>query len=155
MEKEMSREERLDYLKKKIDKRIYKTKEPKVSLNNKFLFVIHILVEFGIILNLVSTGLSAGRNTLLIFAIVWAVAGLIVCTVTYIKNNKNPIFSKICLVQFIVLYFVAILANGNSSLNTMCIPLLVSTMPFMNKKQMNWSCIAVGAANVVIYFFDG
>ena len=108
MEKEMSREERLDYLKKKIDKRIYKTKEPKVSLNNKLLFVIHILVEFGIILNLVSTGLSAGRNALLIVAIVWAVAGLIVCTVTYIKNNKNPIFSKICLVQFIVLNFVAI-----------------------------------------------
>ena len=149
MEKEMSREERLDYLKKKIDKRIYKTKEPKVSLNNKFLFVIHLLVEFGIILNLVSTSFSAGTGPLLIIAIVWAVVGMVVCTVTYIKNNKNPIFSKICLVQFIVLYFIAILANGNSSLNTMCIPLLVGTMPFMNKKQMNWSCIAVGAANII------
>ena len=39
MENDMSRQERLDYLRNKIDGRKYKTKEPKIYLNNIFLFV--------------------------------------------------------------------------------------------------------------------
>ena len=34
MENDMSRQERLDYLRNKIDGRKYKTKEPKIYLNN-------------------------------------------------------------------------------------------------------------------------
>ena len=40
MENDMSRQERLDYLRNKIDGRKYKTKEPKIYLNNMFLLWI-------------------------------------------------------------------------------------------------------------------
>ena len=47
----MSRQERLDYLRNKIDGRKYKTKEPKIYLNNMFLLGLHALLECGIFCN--------------------------------------------------------------------------------------------------------
>ena len=79
MEKEMSREERLEYLRKKIDKRIYKTKEPKLSLNNQFLFLVYTILEIGIVINMLFITFTYGGSPLAAFGILWAVGGMIVC----------------------------------------------------------------------------
>ena len=146
----MSREERLEYLRKKIDKRIYKTKEPKLSLNNQFLFFVYIILEIGIVINMLFiTLVEKSGSVLSTFGIIWAVGGMIACAAVYIKNKKNPIMNRICIIQFVVVYFVAILVNGNSCINAGCIPLLIAMMPYMDKKLMNRSCLAFGATNVV------
>lgn len=149
MEKEMSREERLEYLRKKIDKRIYKTKEPKLSLNNGFLFLIYTILEIGIVINMLFITFNYGISPLAAFGILWAVGGMIVCAAMYLKNKKNPVMNRICIIQFLVIYFVAILVNGNSCINAVCIPILITMMPYMDKKLMNRSCLAFGATNVV------
>ena len=149
MEKEMSREERLEYLRKKIDKRIYKTKEPKLSLNNQFLFLVYTILEIGIVINMLFITFTYGGSPLAAFGILWAVGGMIVCAAMYLKNKKNPVMNRICIIQFVVIYFVAILVNGNSCINAGCIPILIAMMPYMDKKLMNRSCLAFGATNVI------
>ncbi len=149
MEKEMSREERLEYLRKKIDKRIYRTKEPKLLLNNQFLFLVYMILQIGILINLIFLTVSGYGSLPAFFGIVWAVGGMLACAGVYTKNKKNPIMNKICIMQFAVMYFVAILVNGNSCITAACIPLLIAMMPYMDKKLMNRSCLGFGAANVI------
>ena len=105
----MSRQERLDYLRNKIDGRKYKTKEPKIYLNNIFLLGLHALLEFGIFCNFAFISFYNGMSVPGILGFVWIILGLLVCGAPYFKDKSCPYLNKVCLIQFIILYFLAII----------------------------------------------
>ena len=151
MENDMSRQERLDYLRNKIDGRKYKTKEPKIYLNNMFLLGLHALLECGIFCNFAFISFYNGMSVPGILGIVWIILGVLVCGALYFKDKSCPYLNKVCLIQFIILYFLAIMENGNSCINAAFIPILIAIMPYMDIKLMDLSCIALAVSNIVRY----
>ena len=157
MGNEMSGQERLDYLRNKIAGRKYKTKEPKIYLNNMFLFGLNVLLEIGVLCNFAFISFHDGVSVLSILGISWIILGILVCGGIYFKNKSCSYLNKVCLIHFIILYFLAIIENGNSCINASFIPMLIAIMPYMDIKLMDFSCIALAISNIVRYllFFTG
>lgn len=151
MDNTITKEERVSQLRKKIDSRIYKDKEPKLIRANKIFYFTYLLMQIGMLVNIIFLVLSDKTTTLRYIGIGWSVVGMAACTFFYLRDRANPNMSNICIPQFVVAYFIAIIVNGNDCMLFFPIPILIALMTYMKCKKMYLASIGVGAAALFRY----
>ena len=113
MDNMMTKEERVSQLRTKINSRLYKDNEPKLKRANKIFYITYLLMQLGMLGNIVFLIFEYGGTPLIYTGTVWSIAGMVVCTVFYLRDQANPNMSNICILQFVVTYFIAVIINGN------------------------------------------
>ena len=136
MDNVMAKEERVNQLRTKINSRLYKDNEPKLKRANKIFYITYLLMQLGMLCNIVFLIFAYGGTALIYTGTVWSIAGMVVCTVFYLRDQANPNMSNICILQFVATYFIAIIINGNDCMMFFPIPLLVALMTYMKRKKM-------------------
>ncbi len=151
MDNVMTKEERVNQLRKKINSRLYKDNEPKLKRANKIFYITYLLMQLGMLGNIVFLIFAYGGTPLIYTGTVWSIAGMVVCTVFYLRDQANPNMSNICILQFVVTYFIAVIINGNDCMMFFPIPLLVALMTYMKRKKMYIAAAGIAIAALLRY----
>lgn len=151
MDNMMTKEERVSQLRTKINSRLYKDNEPKLKRANKIFYITYLLMQLGMLGNIVFLIFAYGGTALIYTGTVWSIAGMVVCTVFYLRDQANPNMSNICILQFVVTYFIAIIINGNDCMMFFPIPLLVALMTYMKRKKMYIAAAGIAIAALFRY----
>lgn len=143
-------ERRVAELREKIDSRIYKDKEPKLIVSNRVCIFIFWILQIGVAVNLIFNMMSLGNSGIGTYvSLALIVLGLITSTIIYVLKKTSIVLPIACLFQFGIVYFLVEFLDGKTSMVFLPIPLLVSILPYMNKKLMNYSCLVYGVLTLV------
>ena len=151
MDNMVTKEERVNQLRTKINSRLYKDNEPKLKRANKIFYITYLLMQLGMLGNIFFLIFVYGGTALMYIGTVWSIAGMVVCTVFYLRDQANPNMSNICILQFIVTYFIAIIINGNDCMMFFPIPLLIALMTYMKRKKMYIAAAGIAIAALFRY----
>lgn len=151
MDNMVTKEERVNQLRTKINSRIYKDNEPKLKRANKIFYITYLLMQMGMLGNIFFLIFVYGGTALMYIGTVWSIAGMVVCTVFYLRDQANPNMSNICILQFVVTYFIAIIINGNDCMMFFPIPLLIALMTYMKRKKMYIAAAGIAIAALFRY----
>ena len=151
MDNMVTKEERVNQLRTKINSRLYKDNEPKLKRANKIFYITYLLMQLGMLGNIVFLIFEYGGTPLIYTGTVWSIAGMVVCTVFYLRDQANPNMSNICILQFVVTYFIAVIINGNDCMMFFPIPLLVALMTYMKRKKMYIAAAGIAIAALLRY----
>ena len=151
MDNMVTQEERVNQLRTKINSRLYKDNEPKLKRANKIFYITYLLMQLGMLGNIFFLIFVYGGTALMYIGTVWSIAGMVVCTVFYLRDQANPNMSNICILQFIVTYFIAIIINGNDCMMFFPIPLLIALMTYMKRKKMYIAAAGIAIAALFRY----
>ena len=108
-------------------------------------------MQLGMLGNIFFLIFVYGGTALMYIGTVWSIAGMVVCTVFYLRDQANPNMSNICILQFIVTYFIAIIINGNDCMMFFPIPLLIALMTYMKRKKMYIAAAGIAIAALFRY----
>ena len=137
MDNMVTKEERVNQLRTKINSRIYKDNEPKLKRANKIFYITYLLMQLGMLGNIFFLIFVYGGTALMYIGTVWSIAGMVVCTVFYLRDQANPNMSNICILQFVVTYFIAIIRCNIAVFKTICIKMLSKFFHFLNSSVFN------------------
>ena len=151
MDNMVTKEERVNQLRTKINSRLYKDNEPKLKRANKIFYITYLLMQLGMLCNIFFLIFEYGGTALMYIGTVWSIAGMVVCTVFYLRDQANPNMSNICILQFVVTYFIAIIINGNNCMMFFPIPLLIALMTYMKRKKMYIAAAGIAIAALFRY----
>ena len=91
MDNMVTKEERVNQLRTKINSRLYKDNEPKLKRANKIFYITYLLMQLGMLGNIFFLIFEYGGTALMYIGTVWSIAGMVVCTVFYLRDQANPI----------------------------------------------------------------
>lgn len=149
----MEQQVTVEQLREKIASRRYKDKEQKLQLANKIMLITYMVMQFGILFNTVFVMLQTGMNVILGIIYGCAIVATILCIAQYVRKYEH--MNKFCIGGFVVVYFLALLANENDCAVAAPLPLLTALMAYNDRKTMRFACISFAVAEIIRFVMLG
>mgnify|MGYP001157646844 FL=1 len=149
MEKE--KQELIAKLKEQSASYKYKDEHEKYLLANKIVYIIYIITEITMLVNVTACILDYGNNFLETAGIIIDILGIATMTIMYFKNNESKYMFMLILCQFAVMYLIVTIVNRNDCMAFSAVPLIVAVMMYNNKKMMNISCSVLSGVYIFRY----
>ena len=149
MEKE--KQELIAKLKEQSASYKYKDEHEKYLLANKIVYIIYIITEITMLVNVTACILDYGNNFLETAGIIIDILGIATMTIMYFKNNESKYMFMLILCQFALFYIFLTFLNINDCMAFSAVPLIVAVMMYNNKKMMNISCSVLSGVYIFRY----
>jgi len=144
-----NRTDEIARLQAQYDARKYKDEKEKFLLANKIVYGGFVLSELVMLVNLVACILDFGVSTLAVIGLIVAIAGEIIISILYFTKKETLAMFQFGIIQFLVMYFVANVVNGNDCMMFIPVPLMATVLNYSRPKLTKRACIAFGIVDLL------
>ena len=134
------REAKFKELKEQSDSRKYKDEKQKNLLANKVVFIGFLVTEIAMLVNLVACIQDFGNSVLAMSGLVIDIIGIFAIIVTYLKDRESGVMFRLGMIQFVIMYLIVVIENGNDCMMFIPMPLLVTVMMYSQPKSTKVFC---------------
>ena len=131
------REAKFKELKEQSDSRKYKDEKQKNLLANKVVFIGFLVTEIAMLVNLVACIQDFGNSVLAMSGLVIDIIGIFAIIVTYLKDRESGVMFRLGMIQFVIMYLIVVIENGNDCMMFIPMPLLVTVMMYSQPNSSN------------------
>jgi len=146
---ELSREEKVEQLKKQTESRRYKDEKQKNYLANKVVFIGFIVTQVVIAINISACILNYGNSILSDIGLAVDALGIIAVIILYFRNRSSKLIFNIGILQIVLLYIVVGIVNKNNCMMFIPFPLMVTVMMYSQPKLTKIACYLFAAADIL------
>ena len=143
------REAKFKELKEQSDSRKYKDEKQKNLLANKVVFIGFLVTEIAMLVNLVACIQDFGNSVLAMSGLVIDIIGIFAIIVTYLKDRESGVMFRLGMIQFVIMYLIVVIENGNDCMMFIPMPLLVTVMMYSQPKSTKVFCCLLAVVDAL------
>lgn len=143
------REAKFKELKEQSDSRKYKDEKQKNLLANKVVFIGFLVTEVAMLVNLVACIQDFGNSVLAMSGLVIDIIGIFAIIVTYLKDRESGVMFRLGMIQFVIMYLIVVIENGNDCMMFIPMPLLVTVMMYSQPKSTKVFCCLLAVVDAL------
>ena len=143
------REAKFKELKEQSDSRKYKDEKQKNLLANKVVFIGFLVTEVAMLVNLVACIQDFGNSVLAMSGLIIDIIGIFAIIVTYLKDRESGVMFRLGMIQFVIMYLIVVIENGNDCMMFIPMPLLVTVMMYSQPKSTKVFCCLLAVVDAL------
>lgn len=143
------REAKFKELKEQSDSRKYKDEKQKNLLANKVVFIGFLVTEIAMLVNLVACIQDFGNSVLAMSGLIIDIIGIFAIIVTYLKDRESGVMFRLGMIQFVIMYLIVVIENGNDCMMFIPMPLLVTVMMYSQPKSTKVFCCLLAVVDAL------